>query len=229
MDAQAIKTLGGICQMVGVLIVVRDLLAIHDYLGDLGRVRAWLRARWAWVEAAVRRLLGRPGRSVVVHATAASAIGIANSVTARVTPGAFVPQPEQPLQEQLAAQAGYLNRLRDWMVEEVQQRDEALKAEREQARAELRAERERLERVIGEARKELERLRKLATSGTASRWLGVPVLLAGVAFSTWPDGWAQVWPAWLSVTVLGFLVICCVAVGLGIAIEMWLRRDGAAA
>jgi hypothetical protein len=38
MDAQAIKTLGGICQILGVLIVVRDLLAIHEYLGDLGRL-----------------------------------------------------------------------------------------------------------------------------------------------------------------------------------------------
>jgi hypothetical protein len=227
MDAQAIKTLGGICQILGVLIVVRDLLAIHNYLGDLERLTAWVRGRWASTSAAVRRLLRRPGRSVVVHAGAASSVGIAGSVTVRTTPGPFVPQPSQPLPEQLAAQAEYLNRLRDWMVREVQQRDEAIQAEREWARAELRAERERLEGVIGNARREVERLRELSTSGTGSRWLGVPVLLAGVAFSTWPDGWAEVWPAWLSALVLGFLVTCCVAAWVCWAIGARLRADTA--
>jgi hypothetical protein len=36
--------------------------------------------------------------------------------------------------------------------------------------------------------------------------VGVPILLLGVAFSTWPDGWAEVWPSWLSAVALGFLV-----------------------
>jgi hypothetical protein len=138
MDAQAIKNLGGICQIVGVVLVVWDLLNIHDYLGDLGRVTTWLRARRAQLVGAVRRLLRRPGRSVVVHAGAASGIGIAGgSVTARLTPGPFVPQPDQPPAEQLAAQAKYLNRLRDWIRSEVQQRDVAIEVERAQARADL--------------------------------------------------------------------------------------------
>jgi hypothetical protein len=91
------------------------------------------------------------------------------------------------------------------------QRDHAIQAEREQARAERRAERERLDRAIADARQEVDRLRELTTSGTGSRWLGVPVLLAGVAFSTWPDGWAEVWPAWLSAVALGLLVACGLA------------------
>jgi hypothetical protein len=92
MDAQAIKNLGGAFQIIGVLIVVWDLLNIHKYLGHLGRVTAWLCARRAQLVGAVRQLLRRPGRSVVVHAGAESGIGIAGgSVTARLTPGPFVP------------------------------------------------------------------------------------------------------------------------------------------
>ena len=228
MDAQAIKTLGGICQILGVLIVVRDLLAIHDYLGDLSRLMARMQVRRVRVEGWLRRLLRRPGRSVVVHAQAASAIGIAGSVTARVTPGPFVPQPDQPPAEQLAAQAEYLNRLRDWIKREVEQRDQAIEEERAQARAELHAEGQRLERLIGEARREVERLRELTTSGTGSRWLGVPVLLAGVVFSTWDEELAEVWPGWLSPVTLVFLVAVGLAGWLCWAIVARLRADSTA-
>jgi hypothetical protein len=170
MDAQAIKNLGGVSQIIGVLIVVWDLLNIHEYLGDLGRVTAWLRARRSQLAGAMRRLLRRPGRSVVVHAGAASGIGIAGgSVTARLTPGPFVSQPDQPPGDQLAAQAEYLNRLRDWIMREVEQRDRAIEEERAQARAALRAEGRRLEGLIGEVRAEVDRLRKLTTGGIGLR------------------------------------------------------------
>jgi hypothetical protein len=42
------------------------------------------------------------------------------------------------------------------------------------------------------------------------RWVGVPILLAGVVFSTWDEELAGVWPGWLSPLALGFLI----AVGL---------------
>jgi hypothetical protein len=225
MDAQANKNLGGALQIIGVVIVVWDLLNVHEYLGDLGRVTAWLRVRRAQVEAAVRRLLRRPGRSVVVDAQTASAVGIAGSVTARLTPGPFVPEPDLPPAQQLAAQAEYLNRLRDWIMREVEQRDRAIEEERAQARAALQAEGRRLERLIGEARREVDRLRELTTGGIGLRWLGVPILLAGVAFSTWPDGWAEVWPAWLSPLALGFLAACAGAAWICWAILALLRRD----
>jgi hypothetical protein len=227
MDAQAIKNLGGALQIIGVVIVVWDLLNIHEYLGDLGRVTAWLRARRASVQAILRRLLRRPGRSVVVHAGAASSVGIAGSVTVRMTPGPFVPQHDQPPAEQLAAQAEYLNRLRDWIMREVQQRDEAIEAERAQARSELQAEGQRLERLVDEVRREVDRLRELTTGGIGLRWLGVPMLLFGVAFSTWPDGWAGVWPAWLSAVALGFLVVLGLAALFCWLILAQLRKDSA--
>jgi hypothetical protein len=225
MDAQAIKNLGGVLQIIGVVIVVWDLLNIHEYLGDLGRVTAWLRARRAQVEATLRRLLGRPGQPKIVYAGAASGVGIAGSVTARVTPGPFISQPDQPPAEQLAAQADYLNRLRDWIMREVEQRDRAIEEERALARAELQAEGQRLDRLIGEAREEVERLRKLTTGGIGLRWVGVPILLFGVAFSTWPDGWAEVWPGWLSAVALGFLVAVGLAAWICWAIWAQLRKD----
>jgi hypothetical protein len=227
MDAQAIKTLGGICQILGVLLVVWDLLNIHEYLGDLGRLMVRMRTWRVRVEAALRRLLRRPGRSVVVHAGAASAIGIAGSVTARLTPGPFVPQPDRPPAEQLAAQAEYLNRLRDWIMREVEQRDRAIEEARAQVRSELQAEAGRLERLIGEAREEVERLRKLTTGGIGLRWVGVPILLAGVVFSTWDEELAGVWPGWLSPLALGFLAVVGLAALFCGLILAQLRRDSA--
>jgi hypothetical protein len=250
MDAQAIKTLGGICQIVGVLIVVRDLLAIHAYLGDLERLMARLRVRgapvqsalrqmrrrlWASVQAALhqmrrRRMRRRPGPSAVVLQVENVDQGMAvDSLTIRQKLGPFVHDPGQSSEEQLTAQAEYLNRLRDWIDREVeQQRDQAILAEREQARVELRREGERLDRAIADARHEVNRLRRLTTGGIGSRWAGVPLLLAGVAFSTWDEELAVVWPGWLSELVLGFLIACGVAAWLCWAILARLRADTAA-
>jgi hypothetical protein len=47
MDAQAIKNLGGALQIIGVVIVVWDLLNMHEYHGDLRRLTDWLRVRRA--------------------------------------------------------------------------------------------------------------------------------------------------------------------------------------
>jgi hypothetical protein len=177
----------------------------------------------------MRRLLGRPSRPQVVHAGVASSIEMAGSITARLTPGPFVLQPDQPPTEQLAAQAEYLNRLHAWIKREVEQRDQAIEAERVQARTELQAEGQRLERLVDEVRREVNRLQDLTTGGIGLRWLGVPILLAGVAFSTWPDGWAEVWPSWLSPLALGFLGACAGAAWLCWAILARLRADSVTA
>jgi hypothetical protein len=67
--------------------------------------------------------------------------------------------------------------------------------------------------------------REEAVSGTKD--LEDRVALAGVAFSTWPDGWAEKWPAWLSPPVSGFLTACAGAAWLCWAILAQLRRDSA--
>jgi hypothetical protein len=225
MDAQAIKNLGGALQIIGVVIVVWDLLNVHEYLGDLKRLTAWLQTRRVRVEGWLRRLLRLRGRDAVVRPSTIE-VGVAlDAVLVRTTPGRFTPQPDQPPPEQLAAQAEYLNRLRDWIMREVEQRDQAIEEERAQARAELQAEGQRLEHLVDEAREEVARLRKLTTGGIGLRWLGVPMLLFGVAFSTWPDGFAGVWPAWLSAVALGFLVAVGLAAWICWAIWAQLRKD----
>jgi hypothetical protein len=173
MDAQAIKNLGGALQIVGVVLVVFDLLNVHDYLGHLKRLTAWLQIRRARVVGWLRRVLRLRGRNALAHAgTATATVGLSATLTATATPGPFIPQPDQPPAQQLAAQAEYLNRLRDWIMREVEQRDRAIEEEHVQARAELEAEGRRLERLIGDARREVERLRKLTTGGIGLRWGG---------------------------------------------------------
>lgn len=44
---------------------------------------------------------------------------------------------------------------------------------------------------------ELNDLREVTTGGGRLRWEGVPVLLVGVAFTTWPDGVVDHWRGWL--------------------------------
>jgi len=226
MDAQAIKNLGGALQIVGVVIVVWDLLNIHEYLGDLARLLTRMRTVRVRVEGWLRRLVRRPRGSGVVHVrTVTDSAGVADSLTVSATPGPFVPQPDQSPAEQLAAQAEYLNRLRDWIMREVDQRDRAVEEARAQVRSELQAEGQRLERLVEEVRTEVDRLRKLTTGGIGLRWVGVPILLFGVAFSTWPDGWAEMWPAWLSATALGFLAALAVTAWLCWLILARLSRE----
>ena len=133
MDAQAIKNLSGALQIVGVILVVFDLLNVHDYLGHLKRLTAWLQIRRARVVGWLRRVLRLRGRDAVAHAgTATATVGLSATLTGRATPGPFTPQPDQPPAQQLAAQAEYLNRLRDWIMREVEQRDRAIEEERAQ-------------------------------------------------------------------------------------------------
>jgi hypothetical protein len=229
MDAQAIEDLGGILQIIGTAIVVVDLLAIYGYLGVPERLKTRLHPWRIRVEGRLRRLLGLRGRDAVVRVgTAAAAVGFAGAVKARVTAGPFVPQPDLPLPEQLAAHAEYLNRLRDWMAREVQQRDEAIREEREQARVELQAERERVDGLLAIERERFNRLHKLTTSGTGLRWLAALVLVVGTTFSTWPEGLARWWPTWLSVAMLLFLVACCAVAWICWLIQARLRADSPA-
>jgi hypothetical protein len=88
MDEQAVMTLGGVCQILGVVVVVWDLLAKALYRGTPQRVIVWLRARKAMVMAVVRRLLRRPGRSVTVHPETVRVAVTVSSPTLRVSPRA---------------------------------------------------------------------------------------------------------------------------------------------
>jgi hypothetical protein len=201
-DADTVKNLGGACQIAGVVLVVWDLLALTRYRGDIERVAARLRGWWTARVAAVRGLFGRPGRGVTVHAGAASGIGIASHVGVRSYPGPFVARPGQSLEDQIAQLGHLVNWLRDDLEAELNERNRAISEERRARQRELQAEAGRLERLIAEALREANDLREVTTGGVRLRWEGVPVLLIGVAFTTWPDGIADGWPGWLPWRVL---------------------------
>lgn len=202
MDAETVKNLGGVCQIAGVVLVVWDLLALNRYRGDLARVAARLRGWWTARVAAVRRLFGRPPPHVTVHAGAASAVGVAGDATVRSYPGPFTVQPGQSLEDQVAQLGHLVNRLREDLEAELRERERAISEEREARRAELQAEAARLDASVDALRWEFIGLQEVTTGGTRLRWEGVPVLLVGVAFTTWPDGIAEHWPGWLPWRVL---------------------------
>jgi hypothetical protein len=201
-EAETVKNLGGVCQIAGVVLVVWDLLALTRYRGDLARAAAKVRGWWTARVEDVRRLFGRPGHGVTVHAEVASAIGLAGHATVRSFRGPFTVRPGQSLEDQIAELGHLVNRLREDVEREVDERERAVTEERQARQRELRAEAARLDAAVDALRKELDDLREVTTGGTRLRWEGVPVLLVGVAFTTWPDGIAKHWPSWLPWRVL---------------------------
>jgi hypothetical protein len=97
-----------------------------------------------------------------------------------------------------------VNRLRDEVMREPQERERAIAAERQAREKELRALADRLEAVAQDLRHEFEKLKETTTGGTRLRLEGVPVLLVGIVFTTWPDEVASALPSWppLRVVVL---------------------------
>jgi hypothetical protein len=205
MDAEAIKHLGGLCQLLGVVVVVWDLWELTRYRRVLDQVAAWLRSRWvtSWlrgrwarVVAWVRKKLGRPGRSVTLQVQAVSSTSTAGQVTLNTFPGPFAVQPGQSAESQLWALALMVNRLREEIMREPQERDRAITQAREQLQGELRTEAGRLQAASDALRGQFEELREVTTGGVRLRWEGVPPLLLGIVFTTWPDGVADVLPDW---------------------------------
>jgi hypothetical protein len=212
MDAEAVKHLGGLCQLLGVVVVVWDLLGLTRYRGDLDRAVARLRGWWARVVAAVRTALGRPGWNVTVHAQAAGVTAATGQVTVRAFPGPFAAQPEQSVEAQLEALARLVNRLREEVMREPQERDRAITQAREQLRGEQRTEADRLQAASDALRGQFEELREVTTGGVRLRWEGVPPLLVGIVFTTWPDGVADVLPDWPPLrVVVSFIVVYILA------------------
>jgi hypothetical protein len=218
-EAYTVKNLGGVCQIVGVVLVVWDLLALNRYRGDLDRAAARLRGWWTATVAAVRRLFGRPRGQTIAPVGIAEEGEAANTLTVRGFPPPFVAEPNQSLEDQVAALARLANELLDEVVREPQERERAISEERQARRAELRAETQNREASVGALRQEFHCLREATTGGTRLRWEGVPLLLVGVAFTTWPDAIADHWPAWLPWRPLVLLVISYAAARLSGALS----------
>jgi hypothetical protein len=203
-DADTVRNLGGWCQIAGVVLVIWDLLALTLYRVDVARAAARLRGWWVARLAAVRRLFGRPDRGVTVRGGAAAVFGFAGHARGRAFPGAFAAQPGQSLEDQVAALATLVNRLLDEVVRESEERGRAILEERQARQAELRAEAQRLDAAVDELRQAFIGLNEMTTE-VRLRWEGVPFLVIGILFTTWPENFAH-WLGWLPWRPLVLLV-----------------------
>jgi hypothetical protein len=193
-NAEAVKHLGRMCQVLGVVLVLRDVLNLARYRGELARL-------------AVRRVLCEVWRST----TCAGSDENRGPPSGRWTGGrarnrrldyaSIDPSGVRRLAWLVGPRPGeragtLVNRLREAVVGEPQERERAIAAEREARQKEQRALADRLEAVADDLRHEFEKLRETATGGTRLRLEGVPLLLAGIACRTWPDGIATALPSW---------------------------------
>lgn len=205
MDADTARQLGGVCQIAGVLLVVWDLLALTRYRGDMAQVAVRLRGRWA----VIRQRSRWPGPDRVIRAHGISGFEVGGHARARTLPGPFPTWPGQSVEDQVVELAEYVNRLLDAVMEESEERARAILEERQERQRELQAEAQRLDASVATLRQELHDLREVTTGGIRLRWEGVPLLVVGLVFTTWPDGVAH-WLGWLPwrllVVVAGFYV-----------------------
>jgi hypothetical protein len=65
---------------------------------------------------------------------------------------------------------------------------------------------DRFEEIRRALRQEVGELRETTTGGTRLRLEGIPVLLAGIIFTTWPDGIAEALPSWPPLRVVLLLL-----------------------
>jgi hypothetical protein len=193
------QTISGVCQLAGVVLVVVNLIAIYEYRGDLARMRAAILRR-------LRRVFHRRGRTVPLAGTApasASASGTASGIGVQLWP----PRSRTAsVEERLAA----LEQLPDLIAAQLERERRAPADARqelaEQLRRETQAEVRGLTEAIKAARHRHERLEELTTGSTRLGWVGVLLLLAGIGFTTWPDGVAA-WPTWLSASLMAQLAL----------------------
>jgi hypothetical protein len=206
MNAQTINTIGGVCQIAGVVLVVVDLVIIHEHRGDLGRMRAavirGLRSVFPQRRRAIKFADG--GHASTRLSTTSS--GISTQLWPQVRPGASVEERIAALEELPDLIAAQLERERRAQAEARRDLAEQLRG---QLRGELQAEVQRLTGAIATVQQRHERLEELTTGSTQLGWTGVLLLLAGVGLTTWPDGMAA-WPTWLPECLIALLALAVV-------------------
>jgi chromosome segregation ATPase len=108
----------------------------------------------------VRKLLRRPGHSVVVHAGAAVGAAGAISGMAKGMRGPFTPRPGQSLEDQIAEVGLLVNRLREELLTQDREHRQAIETLRKQTDDKLQAERARADAALSTVREELAQLRE---------------------------------------------------------------------
>jgi hypothetical protein len=218
MNAEQVNALGGWCELVGVLFLVRDLMSVARYREKPKEWAARFKTGWVRAVAKVRRLMGLPARPVQAHAGAALGQGMALDASAVVIPEPYEPRPELTVEDQIAELGRLLNKLGDAIGQEQHERHLAIAAEREAGHEEVRAE--------VEERRDVDKLRDVTTGDLGLRIESVLYLAAGIVMTTWPELVADWLPDWLQ-----FRVALAVVLGWP-ALRFWWQwkvRQGAVA
>ena len=196
MNTAQVNSLGGVCELLGLVTVAWGLLDVASYRGDLARLRAWLDARRRTVIITVRRLLRRPPHAVT--------LGIANAThgvtsatgSMQVIPRPFRQRPGQSLEDQIAELGSLVNRLRDDLVAQDREHRQAVDTLRQQTGDKLQAEQARADAALDVVREEMAELRETTTGGLRLQIDGLLSVLVGVVFTTWSQNLAARLPSW---------------------------------
>lgn len=235
MNAEQINALGGWCELVGVGFLVRDLTALARYRGKLRELADRLKARWARVAAVVRAWWDRLWRWLLRRrpapvTTAQAGVGMSAVLAGHATGvaggsrGPFTPRPGQSVEDQIAELGSLVNRLREEVIREPQERERAITAERQARHAELRAEAERLERQVTANHQEVEGLREATTGDLGLKAESVVFLVLGIVLTTWSELFADWLPAWPPFRV-AMLFLGAYLLG-RVSWALWLRPRG---
>ncbi len=208
MNPGQITTLGGTCELLGLVTVAWGLVDVASYRGDLARLRAWLDARRRAVVVTMRKLLRRPPRAVTLGVANAT-MRMTATASAVVVRGPFTPRPGQPLEDA-----------------QDQEHRQAVDTLRKQTDDKLQAERARADAAVNAVREDLVQLRETTTGGLRLEIDGVLGVVVGVIFTTWPGDVAAWLPSWPPFRVAMSLLFGYVFVRLSWS---WLRAHQARA
>jgi DNA repair exonuclease SbcCD ATPase subunit len=171
MNAEQVNAVGGWCELVGVVFLVRDLMSLARFREKPKEWAAWIK-QWKggvtdwWAGTPImgwwRRLLGRQRHATFVEAGTATVTLTAHDVTQSSGMGTLTLS-GQSLQDQIEELKRRSNELGKQLASEKQQREQAIAAEREARREEIRAEAEERERRIAEVERDVEKLRDVTT------------------------------------------------------------------
>jgi hypothetical protein len=213
MNAAQVNTLGGTCELLGLVTVAWGLVDVARYRGIPARIRARLKALRAVIVAAWRTALHRPRNVTLAVAGTATAQMLANQ-TVVLPREPSTPRPSQSLEDQIAELGRFVNRLHENLLAQDQKHGQAINTLRQQTDEQLRAEQRRADDAVGAVRGELDRLREITTGGLYLEIDGVLGVLLGVIFTTWPQNVAArlSWLPFRGVIVGVFLYACLRAV-----------------
>jgi hypothetical protein len=213
MDAQAVNTLGGICELVGLGLVVRDLVQVVGYRGHLRRLQRRQQQMRRAIVARARRFLSRPTGDDLPFQVAAS---VSRSVKARMVgeqdqAPAIKVRPGQTLEQGMAMLRLQVEQLRHELWLERRDRQHAIEEESERTREHLERTADRLHTALESVRADLRRLERLTTGVVRLRRDGIVLLAFGILLTTWPAWWAEHVLWWLTWTLTGTLAVAYVA------------------